>query len=320
MLMKKEYKTFECKYMRTAEDPRYLYIHLFIDYGWGSCGGKYMFLYDTSTKELRCSRDNRQMPDFRAGKVKKTYEEIGSIIVEDDVRVQEMFSSQDIPSKWYDVDSYSVFMKMGNRIKYFSIKGPVLSSYPSFHWIIEQAEWINKTHCVKRHGIELRELYHGKFCHCNIPYRATSGEKCICCERKFHDFPLISNNIVSFSLMTYIKLYDITEACFHITINLETKKCKCIKVSEDNIESEIELSRSLVDVLTSQENINELLRGKRIEEVENCLYDGNHFYYIIQQGKKFYRGKVESGYVGFWPIFASITNELYPFFEDKMMY
>ena len=76
--------------------------------------------------------------------VKDSYDEIGSIIVEDDVRIDEMFSSQDIPNKWYDVDSYSFFMKSGSRTKYFSIQGPVLSSYPSFHWIIEQAEWINK--------------------------------------------------------------------------------------------------------------------------------------------------------------------------------
>ena len=142
--MKKEYKTFECEYMRIAEDPRYLYMHLCTDYGWGYSGGKYMFLYDTSTKVLRCSRDDREMPDFRAGIVKDSYDEIGSIIVEDDVRIDEMFSSQDIPNKWYDVDSYSFFMKSGSRTKYFSIQGPVLSSYPSFHWIIEQAEWIIK--------------------------------------------------------------------------------------------------------------------------------------------------------------------------------
>ena len=143
-MMEKEYKTFDCEYMRIAENPRYFYIHLSIVYGWGDSKGKYMFLYDTSTKELRCSIDDREMPDFRAGIIKDSYDEIGSIIVEDDVRVDEMISSQDIPNEWYDVDSYSFFIKSGSRIKYLSIQGPVLSSYPSFYWIIEQAEWINK--------------------------------------------------------------------------------------------------------------------------------------------------------------------------------
>ena len=142
--MKKEYKTFDCEYMRIAEDPRYLYIHLCIDNGWGYSGGKYMFLYDTSTQELRCSRDDREMPDFRAGIVKDSYDEIGSIIVEDEVKIDEMFSSKDIPSNWYDVASNSIFMMSGHRTNFFSIEDPVLSSYPSFHWIIIQVEWINK--------------------------------------------------------------------------------------------------------------------------------------------------------------------------------
>ena len=97
--MKKEYKTFDCEYMRIADDPRYLYIHLGIVDGW-AYSERYMFLYDMSTKELRCSIDDREMPDFRAGIIKDSYDEIGSIIVEDDVRVDEMISSQDIPNEW----------------------------------------------------------------------------------------------------------------------------------------------------------------------------------------------------------------------------
>ena len=127
-------------------------------------------------------------------------------------------------------------------------------------------------------------------------------------------------NIVSLSIMTYIKLYSLTDSCFHITIHLDSKKCSCIKVSEDNVESVIELSESLTEVLTTQGNIDELLRGKWIKEIENSLYDGNHYYYIIQQSNKFRRYSVATGFVSYWPLFESISKELYPFMEPRMMY
>ena len=120
-------------------------------------------------------------------------------------------------------------------------------------------------------------------------------------------------NIVSFSLMSYINLYDTTDACFHITINLDSIDCYCIKVSEDNVESEVQLSEQLKDKLTSQNNINELLQGKWIKEIENCLDDGNYYYYIILQGNKFKRYDVACGFVNYWPLFDCITKELYPF-------
>ena len=309
--MKKEYKTFDCEYMRKAKDPRYLYIHIGIDYGWGH--RMYMFLYDTSTHELRCSLDNREIVDFRNGVVEKSYLELDSQIVDDDVRIDEMFSTKEMPSKWYDAGSYSIFLMSGERIKYFGIDSPEISSYPSFLWIIEHAEWVRKTHALKRYGIELRKMITDNWCHCSISYRPAFGEKCIQCERKFHNFPSMykDENIVSLSIMTYKKEFDIIDVCCHITIHLDSKKCTCIKVSEDNVESVIELSNSLTEVLTTQDNIDELLRGKRIKEIENSLYDGNHCYYIIQQGKKFRRYSVATSFVGFWPLFAYIIKELY---------
>ena len=320
--MKKEYKTFDCEYMRKAKDPRYLYIHIGIDYGWGHSGGMYMFLYDTSTHELRCSLDNREIVDFRNGVVKKSYLELDSQIVDDDVRIDEMFSTKEMPSKWYDAGSYSIFLMSGERIKYFGIDSPELTFYPSFLWIIEHAEWVIETRALKRYGIELRKKITDNWCHCAISYRPTSGNKCIHCDRKFHDFPSAykDENIVSLSIMTYIKLYSLTDSCFHITIHLDSKKCSCIKVSEDNVESVFELSESLTDLLTRQSNIDELLRGKWIKEIENCIYDGNHYYYIIQQGNKFKRYFVATGFVSYWPLFESISKELYPFMKPRMMY
>ena len=320
--MKKEYKTFDCNYMRKAKDPRYLYIHVGIDYGWGHSGGMYMFLYDTSTHELRCSLDNREIVDFRNGVVEESYLELDSQIVDDDVRIEEMFSTNEMPSKWYDAGSYSIFLMSGERIKYFGIDSPEISSYPSFLWIIEHAEWVRKTDIIKRYGVEQRRLIRNKYCHCLIPYHFTGGDKCVQYERKFHNFPSAykDENIVSLSIMTYIKLYSLTDSCFHITIHLDSKQCSCIKVSEDNVESVFELSESLTDLLTRQGNIDELLRGKWIKEIENCIYDGNHYYYIIQQGNKFNRYFVATSFVKYWPLFERISNELYPFMEPKMMY
>ena len=320
--MKKDYKTFDCKYMRKAKDPCYLYIHIGIGYGWGHSGGRYMFLYDTSTHELRCSIDNRNIVDFRNGVVEKSYLEIDSQIVDDDVKIDEMFSTTEIPNKWYDTGSYSIFLMSGERTKYFAIDSPETLSFPSFLWIIEHAEWLRKTNSLKRYGMELRDLIHSKFCHCLIPFHFTDGDKCIHCERKFHDFPSSykNENIVSLSLMTYIKLFDITDVCCHITIHLDSKTCSCIKVSENNVESVIDLSESLTDLLTTQGNIDELLRGKWIKEIENCLYDGNYYYYIIQQGSKFHRDSVAIGFVEYWPLFESISKELYPFMKPRMMY
>ena len=281
-----------------------------------------MFLYDTSTHELRCSIDNRNIVDFRDGVVKESYLELDSQIVDDDVRLEEMFSTNEMPSKWYDAGSYSIFLMSGERIKYFGIDSPEISSYPSYLWIIEHAEWVRKTYTLKRYGIELRKMITDNWCQCSISYRPAFGKKCIQCERKFHDFPLAyrDENIVSLSLMTYLTLYRTTDACFHITIFLDSKKCSCIKVSEKNVESVIELSETLTDMLTTQGNIDELLRGKWIKEIENCIYDGNHYYFIIQQGNKFKRYFVATGFVRYWPLFESISKELYPSMETRMMY
>lgn len=320
--MKKEYKTFDCKYMRKAKNPRYLYIHIGINYSSSHRSRMYMFLYDTSTRELKCSIDNRDIVDFRNGVVKKSYLEIDSQIVDDDIKIDEMFSTTEKPSKWYDAGSYSIFLMSGERTKHFGIDSPEISSYPSFLWIIEHAEWIRKTHALKRYGIELRKMITDNWCHCSISYRPAFGEKCIQCERIFHNFPSMykDENIVSLSVMTYKKEFDIIDVCCHITIHLDSKKCTCIKVSDENIESVIELSESLTEALTTQGNIDELLRGKWIKEFENSIYDGNHYYYIIQQGNKFKRYFVATGFVSYWPLFESISKELYPFMKPKMMY
>ena len=320
--MKNEFNTFDCEYMRIAKDPHYLYIYLAIDYGWSNLIRMYMFLYDTSTHELKCCIDDREIGEFRLGIVKDSYKEIGSIIAEDDVNIEEMFSFKEIPCKWYDAGSYTLFLMSGSKIKYFSIDAPELSSYQPFLWIIEHAKWIEETGAIRRYGIELRELIHSKFCRCLISNRPTDGEKCILCNRRFHDFPLLSKdaNIVSLSIMTYIELYGITDVCYHITIYLDSKMCSCIKVSENNVESVIKLSKSLINMLTLQDNINELLKGKWIKEIENCLYDGNYYDYIIQQGNKFKRYSVACGFVEYWPLFERITKELYPYMTNRMMY
>ena len=52
---------------------------------------------------------------------------------------------------------------------------------------------------------------------------------------------------------------------------------------------------------------------KWIKEIENCLDDGNYYYYIILQGNKFKRYDVACGFVNYWPLFDCITKELYPF-------
>jgi metal-sulfur cluster biosynthetic enzyme len=318
--VKREYDTYYCSYMQLADNSRYLYVHVAISSGTGNVYGMHMFLYDTLKHNLRYSRDYRDILEFRYGIIKEPYFEYDSQEIDDDVRLDDMFSFEKEPKALYGDGSYSLFLKSGNRVKYLSINYSELSAYKPFLWIIEHAEWAERSKTLKRNKIPLRELFQGKYCRCFIPYRSTDGEKCICCERKFHDYPLKSDNVVSLSLMTYIKLYDITDTCYHITIHLDTKKCKCIRVSEDNVESEIELSESLTNVLTSQDNICELLNKKWIEEEENSLYDGNYYYYIIQQGKKFYRGTVACGFVGFWSLFASITNELYPKMEPRRIY
>ena len=121
-----------------------------------------MFLYDTLTKELRCSKDNRNIVDFRNGVVEESYLELDSQIVDDDVRIDEMFSTKEMPSKWYDAGSYSIFLMSGERTKHFGIDSPEISSYPSFLWIIEHAEWVRKANTIKRYSMELRELIHKK--------------------------------------------------------------------------------------------------------------------------------------------------------------
>ena len=317
-----KFHTFDCDYMRMAENSRYLYIHVATSYGAVDGGGMYMFLYDTHTRWLKCSRDNRDILEFRHGIIKKEYYECDSQEIDDDVKLDEMFSLVEKPLKWYDAGTYTLFLKSGNQIKYFSIEEPELSSYQPFIWIIEHAKWFKNAGTLKRHAIPLRELIHKKFCHCFIPHRITGGEKCIQCERIFHNYhqSLNNTNIVSFSLMSYIKLFDTTDACFHITINLDSKECYCIKVSEDNVESEVQLSEQLKNKLTSQNNINELLQGKWIKEIENCLYDGNYYHYIILQGNRFKRYDVACGFVNYWPLFDCITKELYPFMEPRMMY
>ena len=124
------------------------------------------------------------------------------------------------------------------------------------------------------------------------------------------------NNVSKFY---FRNLSDITDACFHITINIDSKQCSCIKVSEENVESQMQLSEQLIDKLTSQSNIDELLQGKWIKELDNCLYDGNFYYYIILQGNRFRRYMVACDFVEYWPLFESITKELYPFMEPRMM-
>lgn len=320
--VKRDYDTYYCSYMQLADNSRYLYVHVAISSGTGNGYGMHMFLYDTLKHKLRYSRDYRHILEFRHGIIKEPYLEIDSQKIDDDVRLDDMFSFEKEPKAIYDDGSYSLFLKSGNRVKHLSINYSELPAYNPFLWIIEHAEWAERSDTLKRNEIPLRELSHGKYCHCFIPYRFTGGEKCIQCERIFHNYPKSSNDskIVSFSLMTYIKLYNITDACFHITINIDTKQCSCIKVSEENVESQVQLSEHLIDKLTSQNNIDELLQGKWIKELENCLYDGNFYYYIILQGNRFRRYSVACDFVEYWPLFESITKELYPFMEPRMMY
>jgi hypothetical protein len=320
--VKREYDTYYCSYMQLADNSRYLYVHVAISSGTGNGYGMHMFLYDTLKHNLRYSRDYRDILEFRHGIIKEPYFEYDSQEIDDDVRLDDMFSFEKEPKAMYDDGAYSLFLKSGNRVKCLSINDSELPAYKPFMWIIEHAEWVEQSKTLKRNEIPLRELSHGKYCHCFIPNRFTGGEKCIQCERIFHNYPKSLNdlNIVSFSIMTYIKLYNITDACFHITINMDTKQCSCIKVSEENVESQVQLSEQLIDKLTSQSNIDELLQGKWIKKLENCLYDGNFYYYIILQGNRFRRYSVACDFVEYWPLFESITKELYPFMEPRMMY
>lgn len=320
--VKREYDTYYCSYMQLADNSRYLYVHVAISSGTGNGHGMHMFLYDTLKHNLRYSRDCRHILEFRHGIIKEPYLEFDSLEIDDDVKLDDMFSFEKKPKVMYDDGSYSLFLKSGNRVKYLSINNSELSAYKPFLWIVEHAKWAEQFCKLKRGEFPLRELFHAKYCHCFIPYRFAYGEKCIQCERIFHNYPKSSNesNIVSFSLMTYIKLYDITDACFHITINIDSKQCSCIKVSEENVESQVQLSEQLIDKLTSQSNIDELLQGKWIKELEKCLYDGNFYYYIILQGNRFRRYMVACDFVEYWPLFESITKELYSFMKPRMMY
>ena len=320
--VKRKYDTYYCSYMQLADNSRYLYVHVAISSGTGNGNGMHMFLYDTLKHILRYSRDYRHILEFRHGIIKEPYLESDSQEIDDDVRLDDMFSFEKEPKVLYDDGSYSLFLKSGNQVKYLSINYSELSAYKPFLWIIEHAEWVECSKTLKRNKIPLRELFNGKFCRCFIPYRSTWGEKCIQCEKIFHNYPKPSNdsNIVSFSLMTYIKLSEITDACYHITINIDSKQCSCIKVSEGNEESQVQLSEHLIDKLTSQNNVDELLQGKWIKGFEYSIYDGNYYYYIILQGNRFRRYRVACGFVEYWPLFKSITKELYPFMEPQRMY
>lgn len=137
--MKKDYKTFECEYMKIAEDPCYMYMHVFVD---KSCMGfgnqSLMFLYNTITKEIKYSIDDRDMVSYRYGYVKDSYKEIGKKIISNDINIDEMLAySSDDKSTWYDVVSYSVFMKSGEKTNWIHIDDPDMIHYQPFMWLIE---------------------------------------------------------------------------------------------------------------------------------------------------------------------------------------
>ena len=137
--MKKEYKTFDCEYMRIAEDPRYMYMHVSVDRSCMGFGNKsLMFLYNTITKEIKYSIDDRDMVSYRYGYVKDSYIEIGKKIISNDINVDEMLAySSDDKSTWYDVVSYSVFMKSGEKTNWIHIDDPDMIQYQPFMWVIE---------------------------------------------------------------------------------------------------------------------------------------------------------------------------------------
>ena len=162
--------------------------------------------------------------------------------------------------------------------------------------------------------MKIRKIVHkdvGIGC-CLISHRLVFNEKCIMCEREFHGKESSSDNPeeVSLSTMTYIE-YGKADACYHLELNTVTKKYSCIKVSENNTESSIDISESLLDILTSQSTIDELMKGKWIKEMEDSLYDGEYYHYIIQQGRQFYHSSIACGFVWYWPLFYQITNELF---------
>ena len=137
--MKKDYKTFECEYMKIAEDPCYMYMHVFVDKSCMGFGNKsLMFLYNTITKEIKYSIDDRDMVSYRYGYVKDSYKEIGKKIISNDINIDEMLAySSDDKSTWYDVVSYSVFMKSGEKTNWIHIDDPDMIHYQPFMWLIK---------------------------------------------------------------------------------------------------------------------------------------------------------------------------------------
>ena len=89
-------------------------------------------------KEIKYSIDDRDMVSYRYGYVKDSYIEIGKKIISNDINIDEMLAySSDDKSAWYDVVSYSVFMKSGRKTNWIHIDDPDMIQYQPFMWAIE---------------------------------------------------------------------------------------------------------------------------------------------------------------------------------------
>ena len=136
--MKKEYKTYDCEYMQIAKDPRYLYIHISVTFGAESNYIGIMFLYDSDTKKLKYSHDDRHIYDIRYGLTKAAYRELGTMTVNDKVKVNDMLNTQlKDKSIWFDGNDYTVFLRNGDQTNHFSVYEEKLFEDSPFQWIMD---------------------------------------------------------------------------------------------------------------------------------------------------------------------------------------
>ena len=136
--MKKEYKTFDCEYMRIAENPRYLYMHISVVFGWSFACKGLLFLYDSRTKELKYSHDDRHIYDIRHAIVKESYKVLGSLVVDKDINIKEMLNTHlKDKSIWYDRSDYTLYLKSGNNENYISLYEDEQFDNSPFLWIMD---------------------------------------------------------------------------------------------------------------------------------------------------------------------------------------
>jgi len=135
--MEKDYKSFDCEYMRIAENPRYLYMHISVVFGWSCAYKGLLFLYDSNTKELKYSHDDRHILDIRHEIVKDSYKELGTLIIGKDINISEMLNTQlKVKNNLYDSNGYTLYLKSGKNENCFSLDEDEQFDNSPFQWIM----------------------------------------------------------------------------------------------------------------------------------------------------------------------------------------